>query len=211
MKVAFMLLLVFVSASLCAQQTATTKDGKEVILNEDGTWKFVIDVDGLPIDTTSVKILTKPTNSQKLIKSERNNFGVWYNEKKWLKSDFSANSLAEFQLINQGKFPEVFCMIINERVEGFFDMLKNMVIENAKKSCTDFELYKQEIRTINQIKVLHLIFGGKIQGMQVKYFGYYATTETGITQLVLFTTKNLFNSYEKDFEDFANGLVLVNE
>jgi hypothetical protein len=209
MKVAFFIPLIFLSISLFAQQTATTKDGREVILNKDGTWKYVIGVEGLPIDTTSVKTLTKPITAKKLLKSQINNFGVWYDDKKWSKTNFVNNPSAEFQIINEGKFPEAYVMMVNERIEGSFDFLKKMIIENAQKTCTDFELIKEEIRTVNDIKILHLIFAGKIQGMSVKYFGYYATNDSGITQLILFTTKNLFKNYEKDFEDFANGLVLI--
>lgn len=196
---------------LFGQQTATTKDGKTVTLNDNGTWQYVVDVDGVPMDTTSVKTGEKSTAATKLLKSERNQFAIWYNDKKWKLTTNELNKLAEFKFINSGKFEEAFGMIINERVEGTLDLLKNQIIENAKGGVTDFQLHKQEIRTINNIKVLHLVFSGKASGLNIKYFGYYSTHESGITQLILFTTKSLYKVYEKDFEEFANGLVLIQE
>ena len=70
-------ILVAITSISVAQQTATTSDGKTVILNEDGTWKYD--------ETKSTNILfndsllpkfSKPISSKTLLKSQRTNHAV---------------------------------------------------------------------------------------------------------------------------------------
>ena len=85
MKTITILVTMLFGLFTCAQQTATTEDGKKVILRDNGKWEYV------KVDTSAVKIdarnFTKSEAAKTLVKSEKNNFAVWYDSKKWKKEE----------------------------------------------------------------------------------------------------------------------------
>jgi hypothetical protein len=50
---------------------------------------------------------------------------------------------------------------------------------------------------------------GTIQGIKFTYFGYYYSNANGTIQFLTYTSDNLFSSYQKDIEEFLNGLVEI--
>src|SRR4030042_5344352 len=68
------------SRQALAQTRARTEMGKEVILYPDGTWKYSTETRGGP---SSGVIYSKPRPANKFLKTQRGNFGVWYDGGKW--------------------------------------------------------------------------------------------------------------------------------
>ena len=78
-----MIFSILVSVQICfGQQKALTETGDEVILYDDGTWKYTNQAETTFIDTNKVEF-KKNDNSTFLLKSKKFNIGVWINPKKW--------------------------------------------------------------------------------------------------------------------------------
>ena len=79
-------------ASLCvcnisqAQIKALTENGKEVTLNDDGTWRYSDNENPGELDSISVNLnkFTKDANAKFLVKSNVFNVGVYINPSKWV-------------------------------------------------------------------------------------------------------------------------------
>jgi len=72
------ILLLFVSSSLFAQQTATTDEGKKVILFEDGSWQYAVYFDDIkPAHIDSLEIPEIPMNAQVVVHA---GYTLSYNE-----------------------------------------------------------------------------------------------------------------------------------
>lgn len=51
----FTLFMLATIPSLFSQQTAVTKDGKTVILNDDGTWQYSVEIGGVKMPDSLLK------------------------------------------------------------------------------------------------------------------------------------------------------------
>ena len=189
-----------------AQQNAVTETGEEVILFEDGTWNYVnedyLKETEIPINP---KNFEKDKKSTFLLKSKRIDLGFWLNPKIWSFKKAKSNEATEYQL--KLKKDDLYAMIISEKIEIPLESLKKIAIENGRSAAPDLKLIKEEYRTVNGLKVLHLHMNGTVKGIKVSYSGYYYSDEGGTIQLVTYTSKNLFKAYKSKAEKLLNGLV----
>jgi uncharacterized membrane protein YkoI len=205
MKNLLTLLATTLVLSATAQQSATTFDGKKVLLHDNGKWEYVKTESAS--FSSSQKNFTKSEFAKDLAKSEKNNFGIWYDSKKWKKEDGSSNEDAEFQFrLAKG---DGFAMAITERIEIDLDNIKEVALGNARNAAPDIELEREEDRIVNGRKVKCLQMTGTASGIKFSYLGYYCSDESGTIQFVCFTGKSLLKSYQRDFEELLNGLVAV--
>jgi hypothetical protein len=191
-----------------AQKNAVTEDGKNVILNADGTWLYA-KVDSVKNDESTIGEFKKPITSTELKKSDRVNVGFWYNPQKWVFEKSPLGETNEFRF--KHKKGDGYAMVVSERIQMGIEDLRELAIGNASNVSKDFMVEKEEYRMINGIKMLHLIMSGKIKGVTFIYNGYYYSGEDGIVQYITYTGKSLFKEYEKDFYDLLNGFVKVKE
>ncbi|KFF19994.1 hypothetical protein [Chryseobacterium sp. JM1] len=81
------ILLAFIisSWSISAQTKAITEDGKEVVLFENKTWKYVNESDEKTLETitTNDQLFEKTKESTFLIRSKNVDGGFYYNPKSW--------------------------------------------------------------------------------------------------------------------------------
>ncbi len=191
-----------------SQQTAVTKDGKTVLLNDDGTWKYVIDVDQVKLPDSSLKKYSKPTLAKTLLASERTDHGVWYNPSKWTLMDIKPSEASEYFL--KLKNEDGYCITVTEKIEIPLDNFKNIVVKNMEmRGVNSIEFQKEEYRIVNNVKVLHLEFSTKVQGINLLYSGYYFSNESGTSQILCYTSTNLFKQYKNEFENILNGFVVT--
>jgi hypothetical protein len=185
-----------------AQSRARTESGVEVILYPDGTWKYAKEPIGKP---SSFVKYGRPSSANKLYKTERGNFGVWYDEKKWKpakKPDEERRWI--FTLIGE----DGYAMVMAEGMEIPTTSLKEIALENATKAGQDVTLIFEENRIVNGHKILCLKINGKMNNVPFIYYGYYYGGEEGAIQIVTFTGQKLFKKYEQEFTIFLNGLVI---
>ena len=210
MKTTSLLLLCLLSIiSVRAQQKAVTETGEEVILFEDGTWKYQNEDNSknTTIPTNS-EIFTKDKKSTFLLKSKKLNVGFWLNPSLWSFKKATNNAEAEYEL--SLKDGDLYATIISEKVEIPLETLRAIALENGKAVAPDLKIVKEEYRTVNDLRILLLQMNGTMQGIKVSYYGYYFSNSNGTVQFVSYTSQNLINSYKTECDKLLNGLVEIN-
>lgn len=198
------------SLSVIAQQRAITSTGREVILNDDGTWKYASEVEDAS-DTVSISVnatvFAKKKEATFLVKSSMADFGVYIDPKKWAFRKEGDGSAREYLFDRKGK--DMYAMLISERIEIALEMFPEIALHNAQKAAPDAAITKKEYRTVNGSKVLCLQITGTTNGIRFTYFGYYISNDSGTIQLVGFTSQKLFKEYAAEIEELLNGLVPI--
>ncbi|MFY0591010.1 hypothetical protein [Roseivirga sp.] len=203
------LLCLFIIQLAYSQQKAVTEKGEEVILYEDGTWKYQNQEDSL-----KGEILTNPTLFEKgeestfLLKSSKLEIGVYLDPKQWSFTKAKDNPEAEYEL--QLREGDLYGMVITEKVEIPLETLKFIALENGKSAAPDLKVVKEEYRTVNGLKVLLLQLNGTMQGIKFSYYGYYFSNTNGTVQFITYTSQNLMDSYRPISEKLLNGIVVLN-
>ncbi len=202
----FVILFLLLTTSSFAQKKAVTETGDEVILYEDGTWKYKEGSEPkeeiIPLNPA---IFKKNSKSTFLLKSTKLNMGVWLDPKKWSFKKATSDDDPEYQLQLRGK--DLYAMIMTENIEVPLETLRTIAMQNAREASPDIKLVKQEYRMVNDKKILLLQMAGTIEGIKFTYYGYYFSNENGTLQFVTYTAQNLFNSLKAEVEDLLNGLV----
>ena len=206
--VCLLLTIIGFSFQLRAQERAVTSTGEEVILFDDGTWKYMdVDLPTVNEIKTNPRNFTKPKESSFLLKSKKTNNGFWINPKLWDFRKGTDNPDAEYEL--QLKEGDLYGMIITEKVEIPLESLKNIALDNAKSVAPDIRLVMEEYRTVNGLKVLCLQLNGTTQGIKFSYFGYYFSNESGTVQFITYTAQSLIEENRNTAENLLNGIVLL--
>lgn len=197
----YLLLFILISLqpfNLFSQTNAITEKGDQVILYNDGTWKYVDNINEIRKEIPlNDKIYKKSDNSTFLIKSNKTNTGFYINPKKWTFKKATEVEDAEYEL--QLKNGDLYCVIITEKIEVPLESLRKIALENARKIAPDMEVIAEEYRMVNNLKVLMLQMSGSTDGVKFTYYGYYYSNEKGTTQCVTLTSNNLFyyNDYSR--------------
>ena len=211
MKIVLLILALCSAATIgYAQKKAVTSTGEEVLLYEDGTWKYANEEDAEEtVITTNPKTFTKSTGATFLLQSSRAKMGVHVNSKKWSLEKQDDPSGREYMFTRKGK--DAYAMLISERIEIPLDQFPQIALSNAREVAPDVKLESKEYRIVNGNKVLCLLMTGTMNGIKFSYFGYYFSNKSGTIQLVGFTSQNLFKEYQPEIEEFLNGLVTINK
>jgi len=201
-------LILFTVQLINAQIKAVTETGDEVILHEDGTWKYINDsiIENSVIPVNDKEFL-KGKKSTFLVKSKKLNVGIWINPQNWNFTKGTDKDAFEFQF--QKKGDDLYAMLISEKMQIPIETLKGIAIENAKRAAPDTKVIKEEYRKVNGIQVLMMQMSGTMHGMRFTYYGYYYSNSNGTIQLLTYTGENLFNNYLNDIEEFLNGFVEI--
>ncbi len=203
-KVIVFLSTVFFFYKAVGQQRAKTEKGDLVILHDDGRWEY----EKKPMILATPKEYNKPSKSKKFLKGDKDAYGIWYDDKKWILQDSLPTRDVTFAFSHLGG--EGFALVIAERVELSRDKLKEIALKNAKEVAPDIKIVNEEIRKVNGYDVLMLQLKGTIEGVTFVYYSYYYTGKIGAVQFITYTSDNLFSEYRDDFEDLLNGLVILN-
>ncbi len=205
-KITLILLCLFSTQLIQAQQKAVTETGDEVILYEDGTWKLQNEEDVVEKETpTNSKKFKKDKKSTFLLKSSALNIGFWLNPKVWSFKKAVDNPEAEYELhLKKG---DLYGMVISEKIEVPLKTLKSIALENGKAAAPDLKIIKEEYRNVNGLKVLLLQMDGTMQGVKFSYYGYYFSSSSGTIQLITYTAQNLLEEYIPVSENLLNGIV----
>lgn len=199
-------LFLLISCHCYAQNiSAVTDDGKKVILNSDGTWRY-LNSDQSDADTVSKNLINynKSAASTGIMNLKGDKISVYYNPALWQQKP--SNDPTKTILVH--KDGEVYGMIIYERVSLDPNVLKNVAINNAKVAAPDTRVISQEYRIVNGVKIFCMKMEGTIQDIKFAYYGYYYAGKAGTLQLLTYTYANLLPDYEKVMTDFLNGLVI---
>lgn len=198
-----------------AQIKALTETGREVLLSENGTWKYSPDSANNDNDksdsiSTNSHSFSKTNKESFLVKSKNFNVGVYINPSKWLFSPHKENEkIPEYRF--SMKSDEGYTMMITERTPISLENMPAIALINAQKASMDIKETFKEYRIVNNKKVLCLKMEGTIQGVKFTYLGYYYSNQNGTIQLLCYTSQNLFDGLKNELETFLNGLVELSQ
>jgi len=107
-----------------------TDEGDEVLLYDDGTWKYKKEPTSKisDIETNPAKF-SKSENQTLQVKSTKIKVGIWINPQKWTFNKAKNNKSAEYEFKSKDK--ELYGMIISESIEIPILSLKEAAISNA--------------------------------------------------------------------------------
>lgn len=204
--------IIFITAK--SQIKALTENGREVILNENGTWQYVSDKDKNGSDNLNLIIVnpvnfSKPPGETFIVKSNVVNIGVYIDHSLWTFAPHKENE-ANPEYMFTMKSEKGYAMMITEKTEIDLVNLKDIVLKNAKDAAPDARILSQEYRIVNGQKVLCLQLSGTISGIKFMYLGYYYSNSNGTIQLVTYASEKLFNESRPDLEKFLNGFTEIN-
>ena len=208
-KIQLLLLCLSLIFGVHAQKKAVTESGDEVILYNDGTWKYTSnnhDTSESVIKTNPDKFI-KNNSSTFLLKSNAFNVGIWLDPKKWKFEKTKDGSETEFELSLKNE--ELYGLILSEKAAIPLESLKEVALINGKKAAPDLEIVKEEYRYVNGIKILLLQMNGTVSGVKFTYYGYYFSNDNGTLQFLTYTTQSFFAKYKKDAEALLNGLTEI--
>ena len=208
-RISILILLIFYTVTSFAQKKAITDTGAEVLLYDDGTWKYVNLVLENKALATNPNKFKKDKKASFLLKSSRASIGFYLDPELWSFSKAEANTDAEYELQLKGQ--DLYGMIISERIEIPLATLREMALENGRLAAPDLEVKKEEYRIVNGEKVLMLQLDGTMQGIEFSYFGYYFSCDGGTVQFVTYTSQNLLEEFRPIAENLLNGLVVLKE
>ena len=203
MKTIIIIITLFASViGVFAQQptTATTDDGRKILLYPDGTWRLL----KTPVsEPSTARAYQRPTEAKLFVKVPKGPFGVWINQQKW-KQDAPVEEDA-IKITFHHKKGDAYAMLIAERLSIPTESLKKMVLAEAKEGAPDARVISEEKRTLNGKKILCLKMGATIENIPFVYYGYYYSGSDGTLQVVTYTGTNLFDEFKSDCEEFLNG------
>lgn len=210
----YLLLSVFLlfSQQFCnAQKKAVTELGDEVILYENGTWKYSREFqenDSNKIELNPV-VFKKSKNASFLLKSAHGNLGYWVDPKKWSFGKNASNPNADFELELKGQSLQA--VIISEDANIPIESFVKLAIVNGRQNSPDLKLLHKEYRTVNGIKVLHLIMEGTVVGVKFLYYGYYFSNDNTTVQFLVMSYASSLKKLNTEGEELLNGLTVINE
>jgi hypothetical protein len=207
-KIIFAFAFLGVCSTINAQQKAVTEVGEEVLLYENGTWKYANQEDEV---SNEVYVNRDPfyrsDDATFLLKSTKVDIGVWLDPTEWSFQKAADNPEAEYELQLKGE--DLYGMIIAEKLEIPIENLKEIALENGREAAPDLQVIQEEYRTVNGQQVLFLQLNGTLQGIKFTYYGYYYSSPSGTVQFITYTSQGLLNSYIEDCEKILNGFVKV--
>lgn len=196
-----------------AQIKALTEDGRQVLLAENGTWRYLDNKEDVA-KSDSIKLnkhkFTKDSKADFLVKSNTLNVGVYIDPDKWTFSSHKENEKNPEYRFNL-KSGDGYAIAITEKTQIPLENLREIALINAQKAAVDARETNVEYRMVNGKKILCLEMKGTIQGIDFVYFGYYFSNENGTIQLLSYSSQQFFDTLKTDLETFLNGLVVLDK
>ncbi|MCG2792394.1 MAG: hypothetical protein L6262_02450 [Weeksellaceae bacterium] len=194
-----------------SQTKALTEDGKEVVLFDNKTWRFVNESDEKTMDEipTNENTFTKTPAQSFLLRSKKVAAGIYFNPKKWKTIKMAALPTAEytFQSLQNPNVMTLGCLMSENAPVQTLKNLRNLMLTSIQSKADYFKLNKSEYRMVNGIKVLFIDYSLNTSGMDFHYIGNYYLTEDGYCNVVVFTYEREFEKNQSEMLDFINGLV----
>lgn len=211
MKKLYTLALLTLSMGVFSQIKAITEDGKEVVLLENKTWRFVNESDEKTLSeiATNTTDFTKAKDATFLLKSKKVEAGLYFNPKKWKTAPPSSFPTAEYiwqNTVDPNNLMVSMMATENAPIQTLKN-LKDIILSTIQSKADFFRLNTSEYRTVNGLKVLYLDYSINTKGMDFRYIGNYYLTEEGYCNIVAFTYEKNFDKNFTEMQSFINGLV----
>jgi hypothetical protein len=180
---------------------AITQDGRTVVLQPNGTWKYV--EAGRPTTIGS----SRPPGATMLLAGRQVPYGIWIDQSRWRSTDPKQNMAAELEFTHASG--QAGALVVAEPRQIPPDTWKQIVINNARREAPDARITREERKMVNGVPVLLLQSEGTGPLGPFVYYGYYYAGARGAVQVVTYTFAGTFEQYRADFTAFLDGFVIL--
>ncbi|WP_069609234.1 DUF3157 family protein [Leptospira tipperaryensis] len=207
MKKTILAFLFLISIFSLYSEEATTKSGKKVILNSDFTWKYVTENSEKNKNPKSnpVLVFTKSEEQDTELKSETGEFSLWFNSKKWNRSNQKSNKVSEFEFENKKRTG--YAMVIFEGLEIPIESFPELLVINARAIDPNASLLEAVDCKINGKAGKFVKYTALFSGMKFIFYSFVSSSPKGSIQFTTYTLENRFDLEKEEFEKLLSGLV----
>lgn len=155
--------------------------------------------------THSEKRRVKSSSATKRIKAKVEQFSVWIDPQIWkVKPSTDPETPNQVNFEHQSK--GLMALMIAEDFTVASAELEKFVLQNAKSKDPNTSVIARETRIVNGRKILALTFDATVEGIAIRFLGYYYTGPAGTIQLISWSSKSVFDGNLNRLETFLNGL-----
>jgi hypothetical protein len=184
---------------------AVTQDGRFVVLQPNGSWKYV--EEGKAAGPPPAAAPARPPGATMLLAGRQVPYGIWIDQSRWRLIDPKQNAAAEHEFMHASG--QAGALIVSEPTKITPDNWKQIVINNARREAPDARITREEKKTVNGVPVLLLQSEGTGSMGPFIYYGYYYAGPRGAVQVVTYTFGGTFEQYRADLTAFLNGFVVL--
>lgn len=193
------ILFFLLSAALYPQEMARTDSGKWVMLEPDGTWRYVKPASETPL-------FTKPASALSLKRTADGKIGLWYDSLSWKPAlkFINPGSAAEFSHPASGGY----ALLLYDKGYVKLKELKESAVQMIKRADASAEILKDQTYYVNDSYVDHMYMKAKVGKDVLIYMNYYYAGKAGNMQLITYCKESEAARFQAEFADFLNGLVI---
>jgi hypothetical protein len=180
---------------------AITQDGRTVVLQPNGTWKYA------EADRPTTIGSSRPPGATMLLAGRQVPYGIWIDQSRWRFTEPKQNVAAELELTHMSN--QAGALVVAEPRQIPPDSWKQIVINNARREAPDARITREERKVVNGVPVVLLQSEGTGPLGPFVYYGYYYAGPRGAVQVVTYTFKGTFEQYRADFTAFLDGFVVL--
>lgn len=174
---------------------AITEDGRRVLLSPDGRWR---------LDPSPAALVPAPGLPQSPFQTAVRRYKVAYDTSKWTLTPAADEP---GKRVFRHKTAPVFGLVIAEALPVSSDLVRNIMIYNARKASGQEPTVLIDRATEVQGKpVGFLRFVANLQGVDFLFTAHYHGSDDGNVQVACYTAQSLFHRYEAECQEFIAGL-----
>lgn len=181
---------------------AITQDGRVVILQPNGTWRF----EDKP-KANGPTVLRRPPGATVLLAGRQVPYGVWLDLSRWRVVDPKQNLAAEYEFAHLGG--QAGAIVIAEPMRIPPESWKQIVLNNARREAPDARITREERKMVNGVPVLVLQSEGTGALGPFVHYGYYYAGARGAVQVITYTFAGTFEQYRAELAAFLDGFVVL--
>lgn len=208
MKNIFIFCLLLLNTAAFSQVRGLTDDGKEVVLFDNGTWKFVNESDAITLETITTNdfIFKKNKYAKSLMRSKKMDVGIYFNPEIWKASREKIGPYVEY-MFRANSEDQLVGLMITEKIQiKTLKNLKDILLTSVQKSADYFRLKESEYRNVNGLKVLYLRYIANTKGLDFEYVANYYLSDFGYCGIVAFASQSNFDKNSTQLQDLLNGI-----
>ena len=188
------------------------ESGRKILLYPNGTWKFAPaekdakEEKNVHINApTNGTVFHTPSAANEFLQGKVADYKIFYNKNKWDILSENLNDMTEYSLLHRKK--NAFVIVLPETASVPLNTLREIVLDNARRASPKMSILSEEMRTVNNAKILMLNLKADVENTSFIYVYYIYSGDNKSVQIIGFTTEELYSQYKQDMEDFLNGFM----
>lgn len=199
------------SASLCCtansgSELAVRSDGRKVVLEEDGTWKFA-PPDKLVVQAGGDGSRARPRTATAKARSGFGTFDFAYDPNRWSVEQHPLSDTAEFVFRNMNGSANA--KVVTERIATSIDALKALNLDLIRKNDPKGRVVSESALTVNGKS--GVVVDATFQAMGATWHSrrFLWTGTEGSIQIICLDAESTFAESARDFDDLIAGFDVV--